>query len=181
LGHHLVALKVNLELALHLQVDDSAKKPITAGLSLVKRLLSDVRVVVSNVRTQPKIELRQAVQTLFTGITDISVILFYPENVHIADYTHAHALYRCVQEATTNTLKHAGANRLWVEFSSDQQGIRLVIRDDGKGAPHFIPGHGLSGMRERMESVGGTLEITQATERGFILTARIPGPEWLQP
>jgi signal transduction histidine kinase len=182
LGHHLVALKVNLELAQHLVTDSSAKTPITDGLALVKRLLIEVRGVVSNVRTQPRIELRQAIQTLFTGITEISVELIFPQEIHIADPALAHALFRCVQEAITNTLKHARAHRLWIEFGSDQQqGITLIIRDDGIGASHLILGHGLNGMRERLESVGGTLDIAHNAAHGLAITARIPRLERLPP
>jgi signal transduction histidine kinase len=124
-------------------------------------------------------KLHQAVQTLFTGITGISVDLIFPQEVYIADPAHAHVLFRCVQEAVTNTLKHAKAHQLWVEFGSNQQDITLVIRDDGKGASRLVMGHGLNGMRERLESVGGTLDITHATGCGFTLTALIPGSERL--
>lgn len=181
LGHHLVALKVNLELARHLAQASPAKTPISDGLSLVERLLNEVRGVVGAVRGQPKMELRQALETLFTGVTEIAVELSYPQDIHISDPAHAHVLFRCVQEAMTNTLKHARARRLWMEFGNDRQGVTLVIRDDGKGAAHLAPGHGLNGMRERLESVGGTLDIVHAAGHGLTLTARIPQPERLQP
>lgn len=181
LGHHLVALKVNLELAQNLVVEGLAKSPIGDALSLVKRLLSEVRGVVSNVRTQPRMELRQALQTLLSGITEISVELIFPQQIHIADPAQTHVLFRCVQEAITNTLKHARAHRLWVEFGNDQDGITLVLRDDGKSTPSLVIGHGLNGMRERLESVGGTLEIAPTTVCGFTLTAHIPRLERLQP
>ncbi|SJM90106.1 sensor histidine kinase [Crenothrix polyspora] len=174
LGHHLVALKVNLELAQHLVTESAAKPPLADSLALTNDLLADVRNVVSKVRSQPKMELGQAVNTLLKNITEVSVELSLPQDVHVSDPSHVHVLFRCVQEAITNTLKHARARHLWIEFSSDHHAINLVIRDDGKGVATLVPGHGLNGMRERLASVGGSLAINPASGQGFILTACIP-------
>lgn len=174
LGHHLVALKVNLELIQQLVTESPAKPSLADASALTNNLLADVRNIVSNVRSEPQIELRQALNTLLKGATEISVELIFPQDVHIADPAHAHVLFRCVQEAITNTLKHAKARHLWIAFSNDQQAINLVIRDDGIGANSLAPSHGLNGMRERIESVGGSLAINPASAQGFILTVRIP-------
>jgi signal transduction histidine kinase len=179
LGHHLVALKVNLELAQNLVAESSAKTPIGDALSLVKRLLSEVRDVVSNVRTQPRMELRKAIETLLTGVSELSIELIFPDDIQISDPSHAHILFRCVQEAVTNTLKHAKAKKLWIQFSNNQHAIFLTIRDDGVGTPNLQQSHGLQGMRERLESVASRLEITHAPGRGFTLTACIPKPDRL--
>lgn len=174
LGHHLVALKVNLELANNLAAENPAKAPINDALSLVKRLLIDVRSVVSTVRSQPNMELCQALQTLVSGVTDISVELVSCETIQVVEPAHAHALFRCVQEAITNTLKHSNANRLWIEFNQNQDTICLMLRDNGKGVATYMAGHGLTGMRERLEAVGGSLDIASSLGHGFTLTARIP-------
>ncbi len=174
LGHHLVALKVNLELANNLAAENPAKAPINDALSLVKRLLNDVRSVVSTVRSQPNMELCQALHTLVSGVTDISVELVSCETIQVVEPAHAHALFRCVQEAITNTLKHSNANRLWIEFNQNQDTICLILRDNGKGVATCTAGHGLTGMRERLEAVGGSLDIASSLGHGFTLKARIP-------
>lgn len=177
LGHHLVALKVNLELAQHLVTEEPAKSPLNDALSLVKHLLSDVREVVGKVRAKPKMELRQAIETLLTGITEFSIELTFPPDLEIADPAHAHVLFRCVQEAVTNAIKHARANKLRIEFGNEHHEITLVISDDGNGTDSLIPGHGLIGMRERLESVGGVLNIDYKAGGGFTLRAQLPKPE----
>ncbi|NOS73025.1 MAG: sensor histidine kinase [Methyloglobulus sp.] len=179
LGHHLVALKVNLELAQNLVVEGSAKTPINDALSLIKRLLSEVRGVVSNVRTQPRMELRKAIETLLAGISELSIELVFPDDFQISDPSHAHVLFRCVQEAVTNTLKHAKAKKLRIEFRNDQSAVYLTVRDDGMGVANLEQNHGLKGMRERLESVNGELDIASAPRRGFTLTARIAKPDRL--
>lgn len=173
LGHHLVALKVNLELAQNL-ADGSAKKPVQDSLGMVVDLLRDVREVVGKVRPKPKMELRQALQTLLDGVTEIAVEWLFPEDLTINDPEHAHILFRCVQEAVTNAIKHANARKIWIEFINHPVDITLLIRDDGKGAAQIVPGYGLNGMRERLESAGGLLTIQHSPKGGFTLLAQLP-------
>ena len=53
-------------------------------------------------------------------------------------------------------------------------GLRITARDDGRGAKEILPGHGLLGMRERLEAVGGRLDLTSEVARGFSISAWIP-------
>jgi signal transduction histidine kinase len=91
--------------------------------------------------------------------------------------------YRIVQEALTNTRKHggphAGASVRLVYFDD---GLGLLVEDDGKGAPHELyeeggadgAGHGLIGMRERVGMVGGTLDAGPRPGGGFRISALLP-------
>ena len=82
---------------------------------------------------------------------------------------------RVGQEAIHNVKKHAGAKHLRVQLEYGPAEIALVVRDDGRGFDHGLespPGHyGLTGMRERAEAIGGTLEVT--SEIGFGTTVRL--------
>ena len=70
-------------------------------------------------------------------------------------------IYRIVQEALTNAARHSGARTVEVGLHVDGPALDIVIRDDGRGAAgRFTPGHGLTGMRERAEILGGTLTVT---------------------
>jgi signal transduction histidine kinase len=89
------------------------------------------------------------------------------------------ALYRLVQEALTNVLKHARGARATVVLRYTDAGVEIAVRDDGRSAvtgPGL--GHGLIGMRERVALYGGTLEAGPRPEGGFAVEAVIPlGPE----
>jgi signal transduction histidine kinase len=87
LGHHLVALKVQLELAHHLATEGKAKVPLDDALALVTKLLSDVREVVSRVRTPATIDLRKAVETMLAGIKTPSISLSFPVELQINEPT----------------------------------------------------------------------------------------------
>ncbi len=86
--------------------------------------------------------------------------------------------YRVVQEALTNVARHAGpraAARVTLERAAD--GLRVMVVDDGDGpavsSGSAVPGRGLTGMRERVEAVGGTLEAGPV-DGGWRVSARMP-------
>jgi signal transduction histidine kinase len=84
-------------------------------------------------------------------------------------------LYRLVQEALTNVVKHARASRVEVSVGASNGEVTVEIADNGVG---FDPeaqtsGFGLAGMRERVFLAGGTLEVTPRSE-GTVVTARLP-------
>lgn len=86
------------------------------------------------------------------------------------------AAYRIVQEALTNTLKHAGPARARVVLRYDHHDLQIEVVDDGRGPPpgDAPPGHGLIGMRERVALFRGTLETGGRPGGGFLVRARIP-------
>jgi signal transduction histidine kinase len=87
--------------------------------------------------------------------------------------------YRVVQEALTNAMKHAPGSAVTVRVSLGDGGVELEVRDAGAAAPSSLAaagaGHGLAGMRERVEAVGGRLEAGPAAG-GWRVLARFPTP-----
>ena len=83
--------------------------------------------------------------------------------------------YRIVQEALTNTLKHAHASeaRVLIGYGSDE--LRIDVRDDGNGNGNSDGlGHGLIGMRERVKIYGGEMSAASARDGGFTVSTRLP-------
>jgi signal transduction histidine kinase len=87
------------------------------------------------------------------------------------------AAYRIVQEALTNTRRHAAARTARVEVTRTDDALRLEITDDGRGPAGAPPGHGLIGMRERAALYGGTLHTGDAPDGGFRVLAVLPTGE----
>jgi signal transduction histidine kinase len=83
--------------------------------------------------------------------------------------------YRIVQEALTNTLKHAGPTRAKVELIFRPDVLELRVRDEGRGssAP-LTQGNGLVGMRQRVALLGGELTVKSRSAGGFQVTAELP-------
>jgi signal transduction histidine kinase len=88
--------------------------------------------------------------------------------------------YRIVQEALTNTMKHAGPARATVRLCYGTDTLELVISDDGRGADceeaerNGTSGHGLVGMRERVSLFGGDLQVGNRPGGGFLVRATLP-------
>ncbi|HEV7147006.1 MAG TPA: histidine kinase [Pedococcus sp.] len=83
--------------------------------------------------------------------------------------------YRIIQEALTNTIKHAGPARAQVRVARHDGAVVLEVSDDGCGLmPTDEPGHGLAGMRERATLLGGDLSAEEGHEGGFVVRARLP-------
>ncbi len=87
------------------------------------------------------------------------------------------AAYRIVQEALTNTRRHAPGAAVDVELHYTGDALTVRVRDNGPGPPPGGPGggHGLAGMRERAAAVGGELRTVAAPGGGFLVVARLPG------
>jgi two-component system, NarL family, sensor histidine kinase DevS len=87
------------------------------------------------------------------------------------------ALYRIVQEALTNVVKHADAGRVSIVLAHRDRSVAVVVEDDGSGfdpAATRDEGLGLVGMRERVGLVGGRLRIESAAGTGTTLVAEVP-------
>jgi two-component system, sensor histidine kinase and response regulator len=89
-------------------------------------------------------------------------------------------LYRLLQEALNNIVKHANASQAWVELNIEDNSIILTVQDNGQGfeiEEHQSRGMGLSSMRERVTIAGGKFAISSAQKRGTILSAQFPLPD----
>jgi signal transduction histidine kinase len=84
------------------------------------------------------------------------------------------AAYYAVSEALANAAKHACASAVRVELGVDDGMVRLTVRDDGIGGADPAQGSGLVGLSDRIEAVGGTLEVTSPTGDGTTLLIEMP-------
>lgn len=91
----------------------------------------------------------------------------------------AAAAYFTISEALTNIVKHAGTDQAEITLHCDHTGVELRVADTGRGGAAPQPGSGLEGLRERVRSVGGKLEIVSAVGNGTIVSATVPcEPPW---
>lgn len=173
LGHHLTALALQLEIAAHL-CEGEARTQVEKSRHLAKLLLADVRATVSDLRDRPPVDLRTALTTLIAGVPRLAITLDFPDEVTVHEPAVADMLLRAAQELITNTLRHAHASRLRLSLSADHGELRLHARDDGRGSatPRF--GNGLTGLRERVQALGGSLHMQSTPGSGFEVAVHIP-------
>ena len=176
MGHRLAALNIHLELASRL-TSGAPAAAVGDAHEVARMLLAEVREVVSDLRERRKIDLRRAIELLAYGVARPRIHLTLTDDLDSLDPSEAHALFRCVQETITNALRHSGASNLWIEIEHSPYRWRLCVRDDGRGASNTQESNGLQGIRERIEQMGGTLEIETQPGRGFYLCGTIPTPK----
>jgi signal transduction histidine kinase len=84
------------------------------------------------------------------------------------------AVYRVVQEAVTNVIKHAATGRCRVTIAYRPDLFTVQVTDEGRGVVDPAPGHGIVGMRERVGMYGGEFRAGPLPGRGFQVTATFP-------
>jgi signal transduction histidine kinase len=173
LGHHLTALTLQLELAQRLGAGP-AVEPLERAKAISRESLGEVRRVVSQMQTPQAMDLVASVKALAGGIPSPRISVAAPEELDVGDPEASHALFRGVQEAITNAVKHAGAQHVWVELARGDQKVTAVVRDDGRGAASVKAGNGLGGMRERVAQVGGAVAFETAPGKGFTVRLEVP-------
>ncbi|WP_156759481.1 sensor histidine kinase [Microbacterium karelineae] len=174
LGHQLTALALELEIASH-RAADPALAHVERARGIAKDLLSDVRRTVSSVRDDDG-SLDAVLARVVSGIPRPEVLLSVAPGLSV-DGERATALVRATQEVLTNTIRHApAAENLTIDVSRDAVTGRIVLdaHDDGVAPRDVRPGNGLTGIRERVEALGGRLELERHPGGGLRVRAEVP-------
>lgn len=175
-GHHVTALSLNLELASH-EAQGGVRTTIRAAQSLARELLHDLKTMVRSVDDDAPVDLQREVHQLARDLPRPKLHVACPQDLSITDARASRALFRVIQEVVTNAIRHGAAQNLWITIERDAQRVTVVARDDGEAATHAADGFGLSGMRRRLEQLGGTLRAAPSTLGGFEVRAELPnGP-----
>nr|WP_298144670.1 sensor histidine kinase [uncultured Pseudomonas sp.] len=183
LGQVLTVLK--LETAMCELVCAGQLPELDQRLQVIKRLIAQLFQLVRDVATalRPPIldaGIASAIEwqvRRFEARTQIPCLVEVPEQVPELSDSKAIGLFRILQEALTNVMRHAGAHSVQVRLSLEQDELCLWVSDDGKGfvAEQRKPGQsfGLVGMQERVLMLGGRLSIDSRPGEGTTLCARV--------
>ncbi|NIV39204.1 MAG: sensor histidine kinase [Anaerolineae bacterium] len=180
LGHYLTIVNVQIEAArVVMESDpDRALDAMDKAQELTQKGLARVRESVAALRESPVSNrpLDEAIASLVQEAQSSGIVAEFTvigEPVAL-EHKVALALYRAAQEGLTNVCKHARASRVDVLLAYQAIEVRLEVRDNGVGAAQTNGGFGLLGIRERMQLLGGKLELDTGVGKGFRLTASVP-------
>ena len=190
LGQLLTAITLNLrgiEDSLQLDVNDEIMERLSESKQITEKISDKIHDIIYDLRPSilddmgliPTLEWYAEKFEKRTGSdvylqTDNVEQLLYPEIEII--------IYRIIQEALTNTAKHADADKVWIAIKKQKSKLKIKIKDDGKGfdvdrlnrVKVGEMGMGLIGIRQRLSSINGTLDIKSKKEKGTSLIIRIP-------
>jgi two-component system, NarL family, sensor histidine kinase DesK len=196
MGHHLTALNLHLQLSealLKRHDEPGAAQAVEKAKLGAAGLLAEVRAAVSRERESQRINLEAALRTLADGIASTQIELALDPVAQDLTPRCAHALLRCVQEAVTNAVRHAGATHVRVTLEavelaepmlmpgeralasrpSAASQVRVRVDDNGRGTRKLREGNGLKGMQERMAELGGTMQVLRH-HPGFLIELNCP-------
>ncbi len=172
-GHKLTAMKLHLlALARDPRMHDVAEVGTCAQLA--DELLGDIREVVKQMRAHDGMSLAAAIEQIAQAMPRPRAHIDVEADASVGNALQAEALLRAVQEAITNAARHGNAENIWIVLRRRDDRIELDVRDDGRGSGAVRFGSGLSGMRERIEALGGDLQPATSPGHGFALHAWIP-------
>ncbi len=180
LGHYLTIVNVQIEAARAVMGSDPGRAldAMNKAQELAQKGLARVRESVAALRESPVSNrpLHQAIASLVeetqsTGIVTELEVVGEPQAL---ENKVALALYRAAQEGLTNVRKHARASRVDVLLNFQPGKVSLEVKDNGVGAVETSGGFGLLGIRERVQLLGGGLEVSTGVGQGFCLTISVP-------
>ena len=158
------------------EVQDRLKhltESLNAGIALKRRIIEDLRPSsLANLGLAASLDI---LAREFSTRADLEVTTEI-EEVQL-DASAQLTAYRLVQESLTNIGKYAHAKKVQVRVRALPAEVLVEVRDDGKGFhPELVQpdAHGLAGMRHRVESAGGTLEVTSSAGSGTRIAGRLP-------
>jgi two-component system sensor histidine kinase DesK len=172
LGHTLSVIAIKSELAARLADRDpaAARAEIEDVERIAREALGQVRGAVAGMRAVGlDAEFANARLALAAAAVEFDYARLEP-SLHPELET---ALAFALREAVTNVVRHAGASSVTARLARDGADVVFTFRDDGRGGAR-PDGHGLTGMRERIEALGGALSLVSIAGQGTELSIRLP-------
>jgi signal transduction histidine kinase len=178
LGQLIAALTLELE-AMRTQAPEQLQPRIDDVRTLANQIGTDIRRMSHELRPAilDELGLHDALSALVRRMSRpprLTVELSVRGNLIVLPADVRLTAYRIVQEALTNVVRHSGAGRAEVNVDLDAHALRIAIADNGKGVDSTNEGFGLTGLRERVEAVGGSLRVGPAEQGGALVAAELP-------
>ncbi len=179
LGHSLTGIVAGIDACLTMLdiSPEATKKQLVKIGDVARQGMTDVRRSVRKLRPDAleKLDLEEAVVKMLRDTQAASGARIHFQNQAGSLKFHEdeeEVLYRVVQEATTNAIRHGHAGEIWISISMAEQWLTIHVKDNGTGCEHVTEGFGLKHMQERLNLLEGTLEY--GNQEGFFIIARIP-------
>lgn len=172
-GHKLTALRMNLR-ALKARPELGQSRELTQSDELAAELLDDLRAVVRQLRKGDGLSLEEGFRALALPMANLGLEVDIEPAVRVQRVEQAEVLLSVVQEGLTNAARHGRARKAWLRLRRIDDALVLQLDDDGQLDWPIEEGMGLNGMRERLESLDGGLELAPSEHGGLRIRASLP-------
>lgn len=177
-GHTLTIIQSYMKLAevsANNQNYDEVKSYLSEARTLTGKGIKELRESINMLRQEAEYELvTQGIMQLANQVKEFPVEVTVKGNDD-NKYSHlSKTIYDTVRESITNTLKYANASKIDIIIKFQSNSIELMIADDGIGCDNIIDNNGLTGIRERITKVGGTVRFSSEKGQGFLTRIKLP-------
>lgn len=186
-GQSITAINVDAQAILNIKkmdkkAEEGLRKSAQAILSVTQKMMGITHEILERLRpdTLDKLGLKSALEDMVSSWGSkrdhVSCVLnISGDLVGLAEPVSISA-YRIIQESLTNIARHANAKKASIGILQETDTLVLMVEDDGRGfdATKMPTGYGLTGMRERVEGLGGELELDSVVGEGTNLVIRLP-------
>lgn len=172
-GHNIAGILIQLQAAAKLFKLDGEKSAgiLDKSISGLSETVSLLRDTVHNIKPAETLGI-EYIQNIIGNYSFCPVDFKYNGNFNTLSPRQMEMLCSNIKEALTNAAKHSRATEVEISIEVNEKFTRLYIRDNGVGCARMKEGLGLSGMRERVENIGGTFSVSP--DKGFMLVCVIP-------
>lgn len=172
LGHSLVALNMNLDVAEKMVDKDmeKTKELLNKAKALSKESMDSLRKAVYALKEERPTTLTEKLKSIVYNIqsTDkIQIILNIDERIESLPLENKEIIYTSIKEGVTNSIKHGKGNKLNIDIKVDKENKKISIKDNGLGCNDLVKGNGLLGIENRVSSIGGVVNYNIGEKEGF--------------
>jgi two-component system sensor histidine kinase UhpB len=178
IGQRLTAVLLQVEQAIRI-APESVRPQLREVRETARGSLEEARRISARLRPEAldDLGLLSALGVLVDRLseqTGLPIETAFPSSLPVLDPESELVLYRVAQEALTNAMRHAGADRVLLTLAAEDTRIRLVVQDDGVGLNGAPAGSGLRGMRERAMLIGARLSVRDRPGGGVEVGIDVP-------
>lgn len=172
LGHSLVALNMNLDVAEKIIYKDidTAKELLTKSKGLAKESMGSLRRAVYALKEEDTSLLAEKLQEIINNINSagtINIILNQDESIESLPLEYKNIIYKSIKEAITNSIKHGKTDQMIIDIKLDDNNVNISIKDNGIGCSKLVKGNGLLGIENRISKINGKVNYESLKKQGF--------------
>jgi signal transduction histidine kinase len=181
IGHTYTSVIMGLDATSYLMgtAPDKAKEQVERLSHVMRKSLGEIRSHIHQISpTAEKEEIASQLEHIADEFALHTKTEIHFEKVGISGKSFTSqgtlTLIRCLQESLTNAIRHGHANVIFITLKEEENFISLKVRDNGMGMSNLKLGFGLNGMKERLESLQGGMEIQSKENEGTVVTCFLP-------
>lgn len=173
IGHLVTLVIVNLNRLIKMEKEGASSPLLRETQQLTKQLMSEIRQVVLQLRSDDSVDLREAIDIFSKGIMKPVIAVEFQGFDGLCSARIGEVIFRTCQESVTNVMRHSSAESIEIVIQKLDDHYQVEIKDNGRSCSNWDFGNGLTGLQERAEQLLGSFSA-YSDSYGFNISLRLP-------